>query len=81
MINNPTLGNIYIIIGESNTKKSSVIRCLTGIYNEGVYKIKHSNGSIIDTFIKTSSLQESDLTEGDFVNKVTIMPKVNIKIY
>jgi GTP-binding protein EngB required for normal cell division len=33
VINNPALGNVYIILGESNTKKSSVIRCLTGIYN------------------------------------------------
>ena len=71
VINNPELGNVYIIIGEADVKKSSVIRCLTGLYREGIYKIKHSNGTIIDTFIKTSSLQELGLTEIEFVNKVT----------
>lgn len=71
VINNPELGNVYIIIGEADMKKSSVIRCLTGISKEGIYKIKHSNGTIVDTFIKTSSLQESGLTEIEFVDKVT----------
>lgn len=77
--NNKTPINVYIILGEANMKKSSVIRCLSGIHNQGVYKIKHMNGNIQDTFIMVSSLQETGkgFTPSEFEEYVT--NKIKIK--
>ena len=59
--------NVYIIMGETNMKKSSTIRCLAGIHNKNIFDIKHQNGNIRPTFVLASSLQEAKISESDFV--------------
>lgn len=70
--------NVYAILGEANMKKSSVIRCLSGIHPEGVYQIEHKNRSIRDTFAMVSSLQETrrGFTPAEFEQYVTNKSKV-----
>ncbi|MDD7793830.1 hypothetical protein [Clostridium sp. 'White wine YQ'] len=71
MINNKKPVNVYVILGEANMRKSSTMRCLSGIDRKNVYEIQHINGSIRDTFVRISSLQEADCTEFEFVTYVT----------
>ena len=59
--------NAYIIIGNKNTRKSSVIRCLTGCYNRGTVEIKLKNDKIIDMYVLISSLQESKISLEDYI--------------
>ncbi|MCM8710812.1 hypothetical protein M2651_07200 [Clostridium sp. SYSU_GA19001] len=71
MVNNPAAVNLYVILGEANMRKSSVMRCLSGVDRKNVYKIQHANGTIKDTFVRITSLQETDCTESEFVTYVT----------
>lgn len=63
-----TIPNVYIIMGEKNMRKSSTMRGLTGVYQQNVYDITHTNGNVRKTFVNVSSLQEADFTESEFVN-------------
>jgi len=53
--------NLHIVIGDANTRKSSLIRCLTG-YGGGAganeKDIALTNGSVITVYCKPSALQE-----------------------
>lgn len=71
MANNPAPPNVYVILGEANMRKSSTMRCLSGVDRKNVYKIQHANGNIRDTFVQITSLQEADCTESEFVTYVT----------
>ena len=68
---NPTPVNVYMILGEANMRKSSAMRCLSGVDRKNVYQIQHINGNIRSTFVRISSLQEADCTEIEFVTYVT----------
>jgi hypothetical protein len=62
--------DLFVILGEANTKKSSLIRALTGISNENTFQIATCNKGNMETFIIVSSIQER--LEGD-VQKNKIM--------
>ena len=62
--------NLYIIIGEGNTKKSSIIRALSGAYDKGNYKIEDADGKILNFQIFIRSLQEAKISIEDFFKKV-----------
>lgn len=68
--NNKAVVNVYIILGEANMKKSSTMRCLSGVDREKVYKIQHANGNIRNTFVKISAIQEANFTETEFTTHV-----------
>lgn len=72
--------NLYIIMGETNMKKSSTIRCLTGIHNKNTFDIKHQNGNIKSTFVLAKSLQEAKISESDFVNLANNQEKYHTDI-
>ena len=72
--------NLYIIMGETNMKKSSTIRCLTGIHNKNTFGIKHQNGNVRPTFVLASSLQEAKISENDFVVLVNGQKKHHMDI-
>ncbi|MBU3810671.1 MAG: hypothetical protein H9893_03325 [Candidatus Niameybacter stercoravium] len=72
--------NLYIIMGETNMKKSSTIRCLTGIHNKNTFDIKHQNGNVKPTFVLASSLQEAKISESDFVVLVNGQKKYHTDI-
>ena len=61
--------DVYVIMGDKNTRKSSTIRALTGVYNKGVYEIAIQGGQVIDVFVQISSLQESGISPQEFIKE------------
>jgi ABC-type cobalamin/Fe3+-siderophores transport system ATPase subunit len=51
--------NIYIIIGEGQSGKSSLIRALTGVFRSTMRTVQFINGEIINLAIWTQSAQEA----------------------
>ena len=62
--------NAYLIIGEPNTRKSSLLRSLTGCFNRNDRDIQLVNGTLINIYARVSSLQESKITPKDFIKEV-----------
>ena len=62
--------NLFILLGNQNTRKSSTIRALTGIYRESYYLVETYPGQIM-VYAKSSSLQESRVQPQDFIVKMT----------
>ena len=66
--------NVYIIVGEKNTRKSTIARCLCGCsYSHDLWRdIEDSNGNQFELFVeRNSSLQEeTGILPQDFVNKI-----------
>jgi hypothetical protein len=65
---------LFIIIGKSNSHKSSVIRCVTGCpISQGNWKIKLSNNQIEDFYVAITSPQERNnvgLAPSDFISEL-----------
>ncbi len=65
---------LFIIIGKSNSHKSSVIRCITGCpVSQGNWKIKLSNNQIEDFYVAITSPQERNnvgLAPSDFISEL-----------
>ena len=51
--------NVYAIIGDANTGKSSVSRCLTGLSRSGLQDIRMINGNIIQVYVNFNAQQEN----------------------
>lgn len=62
--------NAYLIIGEPNTRKSSLLRSLTGCFNRSDRDIQLVDGTSIGIYARVSSLQESKTTPRDFIAEV-----------
>lgn len=62
--------NVYLLMGDRNTRKSSTVRSLTGIGKSRVCNIELSNGKIIDIFTMIQALQEADVDPKSFFNLV-----------
>lgn len=60
---------LFIIIGNSNTRKSSIIRALSGVRDERVFDIK-TDTEKIKVFVKTTSLQEAKIKRSDAANYI-----------
>lgn len=58
--------NIYIIIGNENTRKSSTIRALSGVRDEHLFDVKTISATL-KVYIKTTSLQEAKIKTIDAV--------------
>ena len=53
---------LYIILGQSNSHKSSVMRCLTGCSRKrGNWQMRFANNQIETCYISVSSPQERDI--------------------
>ncbi len=61
--------SIYIIMGNQNKRKSSIIRCLTGTPRKKKIKLK-TISSYIDIYVTISSLQEANIQPTDFITLV-----------
>ena len=72
--------NIFIIMGDEKTKKSSTIRALTGIYQMRSYDVGTQNGEI-NVFIHPSSLQETDTSSQEFINKHTTKENILVSLW
>lgn len=62
--------DVYLIIGDANTGKSSLIRCLTGCAQYGTGNFALTNGTTISTYVVISSLQESAISPSSFIQDV-----------
>lgn len=61
----------YIIIGEAEVGKSSLIRALTGIRNDDERLISLRGGPDFQLWAKDSSLQEASVEPRDFISEAT----------
>jgi len=61
--------NIFIIMGDRNTRKSATIRALTGAFQRKVYQVATQMGNI-DIFVQISSLQESRISPQKFIKEI-----------
>lgn len=57
----------YIVIGNPNTRKSSLIRSLTGCFNRSRRDIELVNGKQIRLYARVGSLQATKTTAEDFI--------------
>jgi hypothetical protein len=62
--------NAYLIIGGAHTRKSTLLRCLTGCFNRSVRDIELMRGSTIRLYARVSALQESRTEPADFIAEV-----------
>jgi len=58
----------YIVIGNPNTRKSSVIRSLTGCFNRSVRDIQRQDGlGPVRIYARAGALQDTRTTADDFI--------------
>lgn len=60
---------VYVLVGEDNTRKSSIIRALTGARIRDQYRILTTSGTI-DAYVEVVALQERPISPQDFMNQV-----------
>ncbi len=77
----------YILVGDEEVRKSSVLRSLTGCYNENTRDIEiaspinsTSPTKVLRVYARVSSLQEKGLTESEFEDLVSDWVAKNGKI-
>jgi len=63
--------NAYLIIGEPGTRKSSLLRSLTGCFNRSERDIELLDDTTIRIYARVSPLQESKTNARDFLAEVT----------
>lgn len=63
--------NLWAVVGDGGSGKSSTIRALTGAYQTTVYNVAASYGRLQNMLIVPKSLQESGISPGDFVARVS----------
>lgn len=62
----------YIVIGNKNTRKSSVVRSLTGCFNRSLRDIQlAAGGATLQVYARIGSLQESKTRATDFELEVS----------
>ena len=72
--------NVYAILGESNTRKSSTLRALTGVpMKYDTWSVATSPTVNIDVYIKIRALQEAGINAPDFVKKIADLDKFLVK--
>ena len=58
----------YIVIGNPNTRKASLVRCLTGCFNRSVRDIQPLGGRTpLRLYARVGSLQDTRATPEDFI--------------
>ncbi len=58
----------YIVIGNPNTRKSSLVRSLTGCFNRSIRDIQPSSGKgVLRLYARVGSLQDARMAPVDFI--------------
>lgn len=74
--------NVYAILGDSNTRKSSTVRALTGVpmqYDAWSVATTSPTGNI-DVYVQIQALQEAKINAQDFVKKIANIDQYRIKL-
>ena len=61
--------NVYIIIGNAKTRKSSTIRALTGVYRSIMRRVAISTVTTVNMFVQVISLQEDNISSKKIIEK------------
>ena len=72
--------NVFIVLGDINTRKSVTIRALTGVYNKRVMQVATQAGNI-DIFVQIQSLQESEITPQNFLTEIANRTNVLVPLW
>ena len=73
--------NVYVILGDSNTRKSSTMRALTGVRRQSdSWEIANGAGGVDIFYIRTMSLQEAGITPQVFVETINRLVISNVFI-
>lgn len=72
--------NCHIIMGSYDSRKSSIIRALTGAHHYGEYQISTAS-SIINVFVQISALQEAGYSAQEFINLAGKCPYVLVPLW
>ncbi|MDD4761081.1 MAG: hypothetical protein PHU66_09775 [Bacteroidaceae bacterium] len=59
--------NIFLVIGNGSTRKSSLVRALSGTYTRGKYFIENLASIKDEFFVQIRSLQEANIFPQDFI--------------
>ena len=60
--------DVYVVIGNPHTRKSSLVRCLTGCFNRSVRDIQPADDRpALRLYARVGALQETRTRPGDFV--------------
>ena len=58
----------YVLIGSPRTRKSTLLRCLTGCYSRNLRDIElQSGGQVLRLYARVSALQDSRTEPADFI--------------
>jgi len=60
----------YLLIGGPHTRKSTLLRCLTGCFNRSVRDIELLRGGAVRLYARVSALQESRTEPSQFIDEV-----------
>jgi hypothetical protein len=63
------MAEVYAVIGEANTRKSSTVRCLTGVSQRRLVTVMTATGPI-DIFVQIQALQEATISPAAFIGSV-----------
>ena len=71
--------DVFIIMGDRNTRKSATIRALTGAFRKGEYQVA-THIINMDVFVQISSLQESGISTQDFIREANQNSCINVLV-
>jgi hypothetical protein len=60
----------YVLIGSPRTRKSTLLRCLTGCYSRNVRDIASADGTPLRLYARVSALQDTRTSPADFIAEV-----------
>jgi hypothetical protein len=60
----------YVLIGSPRTRKSTLLRCLTGCYSRNLRDIETHHGQVLKLYARVSALQDSRTEPADFIAEV-----------
>lgn len=60
----------HVLIGNPNTRKATLLRCLSGCFNRSVRDLETQSGQRIRVYARVSALQESRTTPSAFMEEV-----------
>lgn len=70
--------NVYVILGESNSRKSSTVRALTGVPMQYDAWSVGTTAGVIDVYVQIQALQEAKIDAPAFVKKIADVDQFRI---